>query len=163
MSLEKVAGLCMIQIANLQYKFGAEYQVNKIAWLSKLWGHYSTFLQIQKRRKSIEMRNLVDSRKNWKKQQLMNTHKLRKRVSPQKIDWQMAVLQPFLPIIWPSTLHLSQNWLSFWGAELNWFESYDKQKCKKNQNNHKHYTDCFVSFTKPYKNENWNICVLCHN
>ena len=58
----------MIQIANLQYKFGAEYQVNKIAWLSKLWGYYSTFLQIQKRRKSIEIRKLVDSRKNWKNQ-----------------------------------------------------------------------------------------------
>ena len=57
----------MIQIANLQYKFGAEYQVNKIAWLSNSWSHNTTFLQIQKRRKSIEMRKLVDSRKNWKK------------------------------------------------------------------------------------------------
>ena len=58
----------MIQIANLQYKFGAEYQVNKIAWLSKLWSHNTTFLYtVQKRRKSIEMRKLVGKTKKTKK------------------------------------------------------------------------------------------------
>ena len=79
----------MIQIANLQYKFGAEYQVNKRAWLSKLWSHNTTFLYtVQKRRKSIEMRKLVDSRKNWKKnpkKQLTDTNKREIKLCPQKM------------------------------------------------------------------------------
>ena len=50
------------------------------------------------------------------------------------------------------------------GLNLNWFKSYDtNEKHAKTQNAKITKNITRIFFTKLLKNENGNVCVLCHN